>query len=852
MKQTSSQESGIRLLTAPRMSASAPGKKRSVAYTALLALLGICSSFSVFFSMFSLQVDYSLFFAGVLLCWAVSSLFCILGNRWPLVLIPALLGGELLLVKYWSLAVDGFCYVFNAIYQRVHHTAELYYTGLPGDNQIRSTTALLLFCMLFFSVLICFFTISRPNAVICFVLTGALPEIGLYYGVAPAYPAFACLLAYWVGILAQDRVFSAMHMRGRRMHQYHAKEPLRRQVGVQSALTGAFLILILFSAVTAGLKWSHFSRSQKLDDLRMQIKSGLRSITLPKELEVDTPVPSPFKFSQVTSSPDTFLLGQQAEIRFTYEPMLHLNYSMVPKYDLYLKSYVGSRYDNNSWGPLPDRQYQILENGIQPTGTDYSQTLLYRSLESWAAVSSYDSYGKLRTGNMEFIPAQLESDLAFIPYPLSADYDTSLLMPYHDGSFKRLEPQSYRLPVLLDDYINFSVMYMAGANLDADQEQQDQWEADYRKFVYDSYLTVPDTEAMRRVREAYSSQLENSIDTSSSYADRADMVLREVADLYNAITETCTYTLRPGAVPEGRELVEYFLLESRKGYCSYFATAGVMLCRMAGIPARYVEGVAVPRGELAQGTAVEMGGTTLKYQRTVDDSHAHAWAEIYLDGIGWIPYDFTPGGVGSNQQAARAETATTTATAPQTTTQTTTTGPEHAQSSTAAGSTAVSAGTQVTAPASGTSPRLKTGLLILAGLGAVLLLLWGIWKLLNRRAKRIWEKRTAAFASEDTNAAVIAAYQYMLKLLTQMGLTPGNETPADFAARAEEACPYLTEDALTRGAAIAEYADLSQHTVPEADRRFLAELAMQLQKAYASDCTRFQRFRLRFFRCLIQ
>ncbi len=129
MKQTAS-ESGIQLLSAPHMSTSPPGKQRSMIYTMLLALLGISSTFAVFLSMFDLQVNYSMLIGGTLLCWVVSSVFCIMGKRWALGLIPTLIGGELLLVKYWSLAVDGYCYVFNTIYQRVHFTEELRYTGM--------------------------------------------------------------------------------------------------------------------------------------------------------------------------------------------------------------------------------------------------------------------------------------------------------------------------------------------------------------------------------------------------------------------------------------------------------------------------------------------------------------------------------------------------------------------------------------------------------------------------------------------------------------------------------------------------------------------------------------------------
>lgn len=97
------------------------------------------------------------------------------------------------------------------------------------------------------------------------------------------------------------------------------------------------------------------------------------------------------------------------------------------------------------------------------------------------------------------------------------------------------------------------------------------------------------------------------------------------------------YTMSPGELPDGisneSEFLDYFLLESRQGYCNYFATAFVLLARAQGIPARYVQGFCVP-----------MKG---KKEAAVYSYMAHAWPEAYLDGIGWIPFEPTPGFAGS-------------------------------------------------------------------------------------------------------------------------------------------------------------------------------------------------------------
>jgi transglutaminase-like putative cysteine protease len=91
--------------------------------------------------------------------------------------------------------------------------------------------------------------------------------------------------------------------------------------------------------------------------------------------------------------------------------------------------------------------------------------------------------------------------------------------------------------------------------------------------------------------------------------------------------EPCFYTLTPPRL--GENPVEAFLLETRQGFCEHYAGSFVVLMRAAGIPARVVTGY-------QGGEWNPLGGYML-----VRQSDAHAWAEVWLDGRGWVRVDPT-------------------------------------------------------------------------------------------------------------------------------------------------------------------------------------------------------------------
>ncbi|MBI9098694.1 MAG: transglutaminase domain-containing protein [Spirochaetaceae bacterium] len=90
------------------------------------------------------------------------------------------------------------------------------------------------------------------------------------------------------------------------------------------------------------------------------------------------------------------------------------------------------------------------------------------------------------------------------------------------------------------------------------------------------------------------------------------------------------YSLKPGVAPHGDQL-SYFINESKKGYCSYFAFSMALMCRSLGIPAR-----------VAVGFWVDPDVSVLNFYPVRADQ-AHAWVEVYFNNYGWVEYDPTSG-----------------------------------------------------------------------------------------------------------------------------------------------------------------------------------------------------------------
>jgi transglutaminase-like putative cysteine protease len=112
-------------------------------------------------------------------------------------------------------------------------------------------------------------------------------------------------------------------------------------------------------------------------------------------------------------------------------------------------------------------------------------------------------------------------------------------------------------------------------------------------------------------------------------AGNAGNPLHKALRIQDYLRENYTYELDVPQPPEGRDVVDTFLFDDPRGFCSHYASAMAVMLRAVDVPARVVTGYA---------TGVYDTGRSA-YRVPV--SAAHAWVEVYFPGIGWVEFEPT-------------------------------------------------------------------------------------------------------------------------------------------------------------------------------------------------------------------
>jgi len=154
-----------------------------------------------------------------------------------------------------------------------------------------------------------------------------------------------------------------------------------------------------------------------------------------------------------------------------------------------------------------------------------------------------------------------------------------------------------------------------------------------RRFTYTAYSIPGGDLGVRRRYTEYYLQLPAGMERVAALAK--DITAGAVSEhdaarrIEDYLKTNYQYSLETIPPPQGVTPIEYFLFDSKTGYCEHYATSMVLMLRSLGIPARIVNGFSGGEGNTD-------GDYVIVRQRD-----AHSWVEAAIEGK-WVRFDPTP------------------------------------------------------------------------------------------------------------------------------------------------------------------------------------------------------------------
>ena len=573
-------------------------KKELVCLSANLLLLtaGLFGTLYSLISAFELPVQNGILACFCLLFAAAGALiftFCS-PRRWYL-----LLGGCVLVFGYalWSnwlkvtrgvqeiaaLIVEQYSLAFEGVYPI--EAAE----GLSAAERASACTAVLVLAAF---LLACWFSwVLIQHRLFWLAILPTIPflSVSLILTKAPAWPALWTLLLFY-GLLL-----------------------LCRMAGKRDAYGGAKLTLISLPFLLALLLGIHALSPEeeyeyadwagevavRLTDMAAQ--TGIQFRTIPGTGSTMEPL------GEVN-------LSQAGPLRFTGETVLKVQ--AYASGSMYLRGFSSGIYNGRDWEMLPQESYDRYRKEVAGLPVDYPPPPL--NFAAYAALTDY--YTELTTVQIQNLAA--DRRYYYTPYQFFAP-GSDVPLSIGQDSYLGLtdEITEYRIDSLLTaNPIEGGILMGEAAMV----------EKTYRDFAYREYLQLPDgmkEQLLNLLRD--SKDAEELLELGEMGALDSVSRMRLVELVAQFLGEQAKYEPETPVTPLYQDFVLYFLQSGRQGYCVHFASAGTVLLRALGIPARFVTGYVT---ELTPGKMV-----------SVPDYAAHAWVEVYFDGYGWQPVEMTPG-----------------------------------------------------------------------------------------------------------------------------------------------------------------------------------------------------------------
>lgn len=364
------------------------------------------------------------------------------------------------------------------------------------------------------------------------------------------------------------------------------------------------LCLILSTFLILGVSWA-----MQVDGFNQSIKSveKIQSEIKDKGKQV--------RYAKGKKTPLT--RGKVSEVTSFDPEKIILEVEMSQPEPIYLKNYVGSEYTSGAWS----------EQGMEELYENYG--MIY-----WLGDNQFTSFSQL--SDLSRLTTQEES--IHVSVKNIGESSETLFVPYGMTYSKGLNDMVTNDNMLLskgltgDRQMSFDMISLAittypelvgtFANLKSDNQVPKVTdylvnEANYNDYVYKNYLSVPKT-----IGTELSMLTNQGKETQQRvFYEEADEVVRQALNKEESTAKEFAST--------PKDFISQFIdhkydLKTPEE----FATIATLMYRQLGVPARYVEGYLVTPKEVTEAKNNKM---------SIPAKNAHAWVEIYQDGVGWVP-----------------------------------------------------------------------------------------------------------------------------------------------------------------------------------------------------------------------
>ncbi|MBE6837255.1 MAG: transglutaminase domain-containing protein [Ruminococcus sp.] len=783
----------------------------------------------------------------------------------------------------------GFQHIINKYLEAVD--AEKLFNDISNINKysyINLSYTLILFLVI---VGLCFTLFYRFSFIGTLSLTFPFLELGIFWGFVPDYFCFFVLLCVWFIVLCSQNCIGTnvkyskgdkyLPKTGKNVFYSNSESQIFHSGSRASIFIAVLsLIVLVFSLIISSI---YGDRPDSINNTRLSIKNALENFEVEEIPSYVDDILGNFNINtNFSDNPDFFggRLGNKSKIKFKNKVMLEIEIEdLFTANVLYLKGVSSGVYNKNSWKQLDAdvyKDYEYLFDSSEYDFQDYSSLLINNS----SVVPTEPK--KI------FIEDKTQSNCFYMPY--SADFSTITNTYTVNDLYLKTTENSYSYSY--ENHIRYSESIPNYQEFLLPMNLEDYIE--YEDFVYENYLDFDDeiirntyNEISIEAFESYFDYLEyGHLISYESYFHNLDDML-SISEYKNYLDYDCledgflnlnayryddincvnnvsaliqkyfddnyTYTLEPGRTPMGEDFVQYFLEEQKKGYCTYFASAGTLLMRAFGFPARYVEGYVAPREEFLSDE------TTGTYRAEIKDKYAHAWCEVFVKSIGWIPVEFTPNYEDAMENYVDPETTTTTKKETTTTTKkeeiTSTSKDNHNSNPDNNNEDSTTITTLEHKSPNGNKTDYEKIIRIVVStvlvIVSILLLLY-LWKLIYDNKRR---KHETLVSDSDRNKAIIEIYGYLLKILSAVKVNVNDfrtdiQDASSLYEQLEKFEITVNPDEFNEFIILAVEADMSRNIVTEDSYEFAFTLYNKLRNEIYTKVSPLRKLILKYFRFL--